>query len=81
MTYKEVLNSLAEKTVGTYSTYLNSKIAALSASDDFLADKTEQYRAEYERLDKKLTALVATIKNDDSLDEAAPDNFEEEFIK
>jgi len=81
MTYQEVLNSLAKKTVDTYSAYLSSKIAALSASDDFVADKTEQYRAEYERLDKKLTALVATIKNDGSLDEAAPDNFEEEFIK
>jgi len=79
MTYKEILNALAEKTADTYSTYLQSKISALSG-DEFLADKTEQYRAESERLEKKLVALLATVKNDNSLDQEAPDNFYEEFV-
>jgi len=81
MTYKEILNTLADKTAATYTSYLQSKIAALSNSDELLADRTEQYRAESERLEKKLVALVATIKNDDSIDEQAPANFYEEFIK
>lgn len=81
MTYKEILNSLANKTAETYSAYLQSKVSALADSDDFSADKTEQYRAEAERLEKKLVALVATIKNDDSIEEEAPEGFYEDFIK
>ena len=80
MTYKEILNSLADKTVSTYKSYLDAKISALSDTDEFLADKTEQYRAEYERLEKKLIALIATIKKDSSADLEAPDNYEEEFV-
>lgn len=79
MTYKEILNTLAVKTADTYNSYLQTKIGVLSAGDDFSADKAEQYRAEYERLEKKLVALVATVKNDDSIDQEAPDNFYEEF--
>jgi len=80
MTYKEILNSLADKTVSTYKSYLEAKISALSVTDEFLADKTEQHRAEYERLEKKLIALIATIKKDSSADLEAPDNYEEEFV-
>lgn len=79
MTYKEILNSHADKTVNTYKSYLEAKIAALSDADEFLAAKTEQYRSEYERLEKKLIAMLAIIKNDDSLDQEAPEGFEDEF--
>lgn len=79
MTYKEILNALAEKTAETYTIYLQSKISALSG-DEFLADQTEQYRAEAERLEKKLVALLAIVKNDDSADQEAPANFYEEFV-
>lgn len=81
MTYKEVLNSLADKTAETYNSYLQSKISALDGHDDFLADKVEQFRAEYDRLEKKLVALMATIKNENSLDEQVPADFYDEFIK
>lgn len=81
MTYKEVLNSLANKTAETYNLYLQSKISALDAADDFHADKTEQHRAEYERLEKKLVALMATIKNEGSLSDQSPAGFYEDFIK
>lgn len=81
MTYKEILNSLAHKTVETYSAYIQSKISALSDHDDSLAAQTEQHRSEYERLEKKLVALVALVKNDDSINTEVPDNFYEEFVK
>ena len=81
MTYKEILNTLAEKTADTYNSYLQSKIASVSDENHFLADQTEQYRAEYERLEKKLVALLATVKNDESVDNVAPEDFYEEYIK
>lgn len=81
MTYKEILNALAEKTAETYTAYLQSKISSLTDDDIYLADKTEQYRAEYDRLEKKLVALLATVKNENSKDSAAPESFYEEFIK
>lgn len=81
MTYKEVLKSLADQTAETYNSYLQSKISALDGQDDFLADKIEQYRAEYDRLEKKLVALMATIKNENSLTGQAPEGFYAEFIK
>lgn len=80
MTYQEILNSVAARTVSTYEAYLNAKIAGLSDTDDFLADKTEQQRAEYERLEKKLIALLATVKKEGSLNNEAPDHYEENFI-
>lgn len=81
MTYKEILSALANQTAETYSSYLQSKISSLSDDDAFLADKTEQHRAEAERLEKKLVALIATIKNDDSINEQAPEGFYEDFVK
>lgn len=80
MTYKEILNKLADKTAETYSAYLQSKIS-LAGEDDFAADKTELHRAEADRLEKKLVALLATIKNDNSLDQQAPEDFYEDFVK
>lgn len=81
MTYKEILSTLANQTAETYSSYLQSKISSLSADDASLADRTEQHRAEAERLEKKLVALIATIKNDNSLNDQAPEGFYDDFIK
>ena len=81
MTYKEVLNSLADQTADTYNSYLQSKISLLTSPGDFSADKTDQYRSEYERLEKKLVALMATLKNEEGIDIEAPDTFYEDFIK
>lgn len=80
MTYQDILNSVAARAVSTYQAYLDAKIATLLDNDDFSADKTEQHRAEYERLEKKLIALLATIKKNNTLNEEAPDNYEENFI-
>lgn len=81
MTYKEILNLLAKKTVDTYNLYLQSKIAGLVENDGSLADQTELHRSEYERLEKKLIAMLATVKNDESIDKEVPDGFYEDFIK
>jgi chaperonin cofactor prefoldin len=81
MTYKEVLNLLAKKTVDTYDQYLQSKIAGLVENDGSLADQTELHRSEYDRLEKKLIAMLATVKNDESIDQAVPEGFYEDFIK
>ncbi|RAJ33341.1 hypothetical protein [Pedobacter cryoconitis] len=81
MTYKEMLNSLAEKTAETYNSYLQAKISTTVEGDGLSAEKAEQHRSEYERLEKKLVALIATIKNEESINEQAPDNFYEDFIK
>lgn len=81
MTYQEILQTLADQTAETYNAYLQAKISALSDTDQSVADKTEQHRAEAERLEKKLVALIATIKNDESISKEAPDGFYEDFIK
>jgi L-rhamnose mutarotase len=81
MTYKEMLNLLAKKTAETYDLYLQAKISTLIEDDDLSADQAEQHRAESERLEKKLAALMATIKNDGSINDEAPGNFFEDFIK
>jgi len=80
MTYKEILNSIADKTAATYKSYLEAKVASVSDADDFSADKAEQHRSEYERLEKKIIALVALIRKDDLLNEEAPADYEQNFI-
>jgi chaperonin cofactor prefoldin len=81
MTYKDILNTLANTSAETYTLYLQSRIEALEENNGSLADQIELHRSEYERLDKKLSALLATVKNDESLDKEAPAGFYEDFIK
>ena len=81
MTYKELLNDLAERTAETYNSYLESKISSVVDPDKFSPERTEQHRAEYDRLEKKLIALLATVKNEESADTEAAGNFYEEFLK
>ncbi|WP_158798328.1 hypothetical protein [Pedobacter sp. L105] len=81
MTYKDILNTLVDHTADTYKRYLESKIATLDSTDGFFHDQTEQYRAEYDKLEKKLVALLAIVKNDDAIHAEVPDNFLADFIK
>jgi predicted nucleic acid-binding Zn-ribbon protein len=81
MTYKELLYDLAEKTAETYNLYLESKISSVVDPDNSLPERIEQHRAEHERLEKKLVALLATVKNEGSTDAEAADDFYEEFLK
>jgi hypothetical protein len=81
MTYKELLYDLADRTAETYNSYLESKVSSLVDPAQAVPDRTEQHRAEYERLEKKLIALLATVKNEGSADAEAPGDFYEDFIK
>ena len=81
MTYKDVLNTLVDHTADTYKHYLESKIASLDHTDGIIPDQTEQYRAEYDKLEKKLVALLAIVKNDDAINAEVPDDFLADFIK
>ena len=75
MTYKELLQSLADQASQNYTAYLQSKIDAVTNTDDtLLADKTEQYRDGYEWNEKKFGAILAMVKNDNVLDDVAPEN-------
>jgi len=75
MTYKELLQSLADQASQNYSAYLQSKIdAVISPEDTLLADKTEQYRDGYDWNEKKFGAILAMVKNDQSLEDAAPED-------
>lgn len=74
MTYQELLQMLADKASGNYRDYLQSKIDALmNAEDSLLPEKTQQYKDESERYEKKFSAALATVKNEQGLDEVVPE--------
>jgi hypothetical protein len=74
MTYKELLQTLADQAAQNYTAYLQSKIdVVLNPSDELLADKTEQYRDSYSRNEKQFTTVLAMVKSDDSLNSEAPE--------
>jgi|GEM_PF-1564021 len=81
MTYKELLYDLADRTAETYNSYLEAKVSSLVDPAQSVPDRTAQHKDEYERLEKKLIALLATVKNEDSAEAEAPADFYEEFIK
>ena len=81
MTYKELLNDLAVKTGNSYNLYLNAKISSVIDPSDFSAERTEQHRAEYGRLEKKLITLLATVKNEVSADDEAAAELYKEFYE
>jgi hypothetical protein len=74
MTYKELLQTLADQAAQNYTAYLQSKIdVILNPSDELLADKTQQYRDGYERNEKQFITVLAMVKNDESLNSEAPE--------
>ena len=82
MTYEELLQSLADRAATNYTAYLQSKIDALiNTEDNLLADKTSQYKDEYERMEKKFTAVLAMVKNDQSLDATVSEDIVDDAVK
>jgi len=70
MTYIELLRMLAEKASKNYTDYLQSKIdALLNAEDTLLPEKTLQYKDESELYEKRFSTVLATVKNEQGLDE------------
>jgi hypothetical protein len=82
MTYKELLQSLADRAATNYTAYLQSKIDAVEDSEDtLLPEKTEQYRDSYTRMEKQFTAVLAMVKNKESLDNEAPEEVIDDATK
>jgi hypothetical protein len=81
MTYKELLQTLADQAAQNYTAYLQSKIdVLLNPSDELLADQTEQYRDSYERNEEKFITVLAIVKSDNSLDSQAPEELSDDAV-
>ena len=81
-TYKELLQTLADKSSENYTAYLQSKIGALiHTEDETLADKTQQYKDAAEYFEKKLVAAIAIVKNQEALNENVPEEDKNNFLK
>lgn len=81
MTYKELLQTLADTASKNYKDYLQSKIDSLiDAEDTLLPEKTQQYKDESERYEKKFSAALATVKNVQGLDEDVPEEDIDSFM-
>jgi hypothetical protein len=82
MTYKELLQTLADQAAQNYTAYLQSKIdIVLNPSDELLVAKTQQYRDSYERNEKNFGTILAMVKNDESLNSQAPEDLLDETGK
>lgn len=82
MTYQEFLQSLADRAATNYTAYLQSKIDILNNQEDgLLADKTSQYKDGYETLEKKFTAVLAMVKNGQSLEDTVPEDVADDAVK
>lgn len=74
MTYKELLQTLADQSSANYRNYLQSKIdILLHPEDELLADKIQQYKDASTHFEKKFTAVLALAKNEDELDQTVPE--------
>ncbi|WP_432710529.1 hypothetical protein [Pedobacter sp.] len=73
MTYKDLLQNLADEASDNYKDYLQSKITAQeNVDDELLPEKTQQYKDAAERLEKKFSAVLATVKNGVGLEQPVP---------
>jgi hypothetical protein len=82
MTYKELLQTLADQASTNYKDYLQSKIDAIeNSSDQLLPERTQQYKDASERLEKKFSAALATVKNEQGLDDFVPEEEVANFLK
>jgi len=82
MTYKELLQTLADQASTNYEAYLQSKIdAVMDMNDTLLPEKTQQYKDAAEAFEKKFTAALATVKNEIGLNESVPEAEADNFLK
>lgn len=81
MTYKELLQNLADQASENYKNYLQSKIAAQeNITDELLPEKTQQYKDAAALLEKKFSAVLASVKSGEELDQAVPDEDINDFL-
>ncbi len=70
MTYRELLQTLANRAAGYYQDYLQAKISALEdIPESEIQQETQQYKDAAESLEMKMSAVLATVKNVQGLDE------------
>jgi hypothetical protein len=82
MTYKELLQALADQASQQYTAYLQSKIEVVqNPSDALLEAKIEQYHDSYTSNEKKFGAILAMVKNGESLDNTAPEESDDASAK
>jgi len=81
MTYKELLQNLADQATDNYKNYLQSKIAAQVDTDDqLLPQKTQQFKDATEKIEGKFSAVLATVKGGEGLEQAIPDEDLNDFL-
>jgi len=81
MTYQELLQTLADKASKNYKDYLQSKIDVLiNVEDTLLPEKTQQYKDESELYEKKFSAALATVKNEQGLNQDVPEEDLDSFL-
>jgi hypothetical protein len=74
MTYKELLQTLADKSSANYKDYLQSKIdILLRPEDELLTDKVQQYKDASTHYEKKFSAVLAMARNEEELDRTVPE--------
>lgn len=82
MTYKELLQTLADQASINYGAYLQSKIdAVMDVNDTLLPERTQQYKDASEVFEKKFSAALATVKNEIGLNESVPEADVNNFLK
>lgn len=81
MTYKELLQSLADRAALNYKDYLQSKIDALvNSSEEFLTEKTQQYKDVSADFEKKFIEVLAIVKNKQGPDEGVSEEEVKNFL-
>lgn len=82
MTYKELLQTLADQASQQYTAYLQSKIEVIqNPSDALLEAKIQQYQDGYERNEKRFGAILAMVRNGESLENTAPEEIDDDPAK
>lgn len=82
MTYKELLQQLADQAVSNYTQYLQSKIdAQINTEDQLLPETTQHFKDTAEQHEKKFNAVLATVKDQQILDESVSEEDMNDFMK
>ncbi len=81
MTYRELLQTLADRATAYHKDYLQSKISALEETREALIEeKAQQYKDAAENVEMKFSAVLATVKNVQGLDEKVPEEDINNFL-
>ncbi|MET3114464.1 hypothetical protein AAKU52_002198 [Pedobacter sp. CG_S7] len=81
MTYKELLQTLANQAAVNYKDYLQTKIEALvNLTDNLLPEKIQQYKDAAEGYEKNFITVLAIVKKEQSLDQSVTEEDVNSFL-